>query len=146
VARRGDVVTPIVELVEVCDAWCAVDLGWFEVLGERVRHEPDPALQRLFATASQRHAWHAELWAQRRPAIPHDAVHPAPEPVLLTIAGDDLVTAYRRYLTSQRKLLAELRAATDPDLDPATRRVVTLVDADLADLQARLDTVRPVRG
>lgn len=127
----------IAELVDLCDERCASELGWFTVLGERVRDEPDPGLQRLLATAAHRHAWHADLWWARRPAIPHDAVRTTPAPARPDV-GDDLVAAYRAHLVHQRSLLARLRADTDPDLDPATVRVATLIDADLADLQDRL--------
>ena len=128
---------PITELVDVCHERCAENLGWFVVLGERIRDEPDPTLQRLWAVAAHRHAWHAELWAQRRPAIPHDAVHARPEPARPDV-GDDLVDAYRRHVAGQRSFLAGLRTTLDPDLDPSTRRVVDLIDADLADVEQRL--------
>lgn len=129
--------TAILDLVDICDGCAATDLGWFTVLGERVRDEPDPRLQRLVATAAHRHAWHAELWADRRPAIPHDAVRTMPAPVLPEV-GDDLVGAYREHLVARRAFLDELRAGADPDLDPSTHRLIDLVDADLADLQLRL--------
>lgn len=127
----------IVELVGLCDELAATDLGWFTVLGERVPSEPDPVRQRLFAEAAHRHAWHAELWTRRRPAIPHDAVHLAPEPKVPSV-GDDLLAAYRDHLSERRSFLAQLLERAEPDLDPATVRTVTLVDADLADLQQRL--------
>lgn len=127
----------ITELVEVCDEQCALHLGWFVLLGQRVRDAPDPKLQRLFATAAQRHAWHAELWAHRRPAIPHDATHAPPPPALIAV-GDDLVADYRDHLALQRTWLERLRSDIDGELDPATERVITLVDADIVDLQSRL--------
>ena len=129
----------ITDLIEVCDEQYARHLGWFELLGQRVRAEPDPALQRLFATAAQRHAWHAELWASRRPAIPHDMVHTLPPPVAPAIE-DDLPAAYREHLVAERAKLARLRADVDRDLDPSTVRVIDLVDADLADLQSDLQS------
>lgn len=129
----------IADLATLCDDQHATHLGWFVVLGERVRQEPDPRLQRLFATAAHRHAWHAELWAQRRPAIPHDATRELPAPATIEV-GDDLVAAYREHLAAQRALLERLRGTVDSDLDPSTRRVVDLVDADLAELQERLPT------
>jgi hypothetical protein len=125
----------IVDLVGVCDEQYAVNLGWFVVLGERVRDETDPQLQRWFATAAHRHAWHAELWASRRPAIPHDAIHELPAPAAIEV-GDDLAVAYRDHLVLQRAWLGRLRDEIDPELDPSTLRVLTLVDADLADLAA----------
>lgn len=129
----------ITDLVDVCDEQSAVYLGWFALLGQRVRDEPDPILQRLFATAAHRHAWHAELWANRRPAIPHDTIHELPPPASPSIE-DDLATAYREHLVAERAKLARLRAGVDRDLDPSTVRVIDLVDADLADLQSRLPT------
>ena len=127
----------ITDLIEVCDEQYARNLGWFELLGQRVRAEPDPKLQRLFATAAQRHAWHAELWASRRPAIPHDTIHPLPPPTAPSIEGD-LPAAYREHLVAERVTLARLRAGVDRDLDPSTVRVIDLVDADLADLQSQV--------
>jgi hypothetical protein len=136
VARGFHAVIAIRDLVDVCDEGYATNLGWFVVLGERVRGEPDPTLQRVFATAAHRHAWHAELWAQRRPSVPHDTHHELPPPT--TIAIGDVVDAYRAHLVAERARLDRLRSAVDPDLDPATVRVVTLIDADLADLHDRL--------
>lgn len=135
-ARWGETVIAITDLVEVCDEQYALYLGWFALLGQRVRDEPDPNLQRLFATAAQRHAWHAELWANRRPAIPHDAIHELPPPVSPLIE-DDLAAAYREHLVAERAELERLRAGVDRDLDPSTVRVIDLVDADLADLQSQ---------
>ena len=126
----------LVDLVALCDEQCAVDLGWFAALGERVRDEPDPRRQRWYATAAHRHAWHADLWAQRRPAVPHDAAPALSAPAPVEVGGD-LAAAYHDHLAAQRERLARLRDAVDPDLDPSTRRVIALVDADLADLQRR---------
>lgn len=127
----------IVDLVALCDEQYTTSLGWFVVLGERVGDTTDPELQRLFATAAHRHAWHAELWWQRRPAIPHDVVHEPPAPATID-TGDEASEAYRDHLAEQRALLARLRGELDPDLDPSTLRVVTLVDRDLAELAERL--------
>jgi hypothetical protein len=124
----------IVDLVDVCDRRYADDLGWFTLLGRWVTDEPDPARQRWFAVASHRHAWHAELWAQRRPAIPHDADHVLPDPAAVEPTGDR-AAAYAAHLVAVRAELADLRAAIDPELDPSTLRTLTLVDADLAALQ-----------
>ena len=127
----------IADLVALCDTQTATHLGWFVALGRHVVGEPDPAVQRALATAAHRHAWHAELWAGRRPAIPHDAVHVLPPPTAVEDGGD-LVDAYRTHLATQRRLLADLRDRVARELDPATQRVLELVDADLADLAARL--------
>ena len=129
--------TGIVELVRVCDEQYAVNLGWFTMLGGWVADEPDAELQRLFATAAHRHAWHADLWADRRPRIPPDSIPELPTPAK-PATSDDRVGSYREALGSMRATLADLDADLDPDLDPSTRRVISLVDADLVDLAARL--------
>jgi hypothetical protein len=130
-------VTGIVELVDVCDRQCANDLGWFEVLGSWARDEDEPAFQRWCADAARRLAWHAELWAGRRPRIPPESSPELPAPARPDISGDRR-RACREMLDRMRADVAAVAADTDPDLDPATMRVVGLVDADLAELRARL--------
>jgi hypothetical protein len=121
----------IIGLVEVCASMSVRNRRLFERLGAWVADEPDAALQRRFAVASHRHAWHAELWEARRPAIPVDATlmeHP--------VAADpaDRVAWYQAELTTMRNDLGELAGRIDPVLDPSTHRVIGLVLADLADL------------
>lgn len=131
-----DVIT-IDRLTAECERQYALHLGWFAELASWVVDEPDPVRQRCFAEAAHRHAWLAELWAGRRPRIPPEAV---PElPPAASVAGDaDRVVGYAAALDAMRADLAELRDAADPELDPSTHRVITLVDADLADLRSRL--------
>ena len=118
----------IVELVEVCASMSARNRWLFERLGAWVADEPDPTRQRWFAVATHRHAWHAELWDDRRPAIPVDAPHtdrPAHgEP-------DDRAGWYRAELATMRSDVAELARRVDPVLDPSTQRVIDLVLADV---------------
>lgn len=140
-AIGGPPVIPIHELVDLCDRRAAIDLGWFEMLGMWATDEPAGADQQTWAVAGHRHAWHAELWSGRRPTIPHDAEHPSPRPLPVEATGDRR-TAYRSHLGHTRAELARIRAAVDATLDPATARVVDLVDADLAELQSRLDGPR----
>jgi hypothetical protein len=121
----------IVELVEVCASMSARNRRLFERLGAWVADEPDPTLQRWFAVATHRHAWHAELWDGRRPAIPVDAPHigrPADgDP-------DDRAGWYRAELATMRSDVAALARRIDPVLDPSTQRVIDLVRADVDDL------------
>jgi hypothetical protein len=51
-----------------------VERRLFEVLGSWVTSEPVPEAQVLFDVYSQQHAWHAELFADRLPAL--DSVDP----------------------------------------------------------------------
>lgn len=127
---------PIDELVTLSERRCTLALGWFETLGGWVVDEPDPRRQRWFATACHRLAWHADLWSDRRPAIPHDVVHPRPRPASVDPTGDR-AAALSAHLAAERNELAALAARVDPDLDPATLRVIALVDADLAELLER---------
>ena len=114
-------------------------LALFEQLGTWVTTTADPALQRLFATAAHRHAWHAQLWADRSPTIPVPPV--VAEVATIVEAGDD-TDRWAAYATSLGTLLVELgalRGRIDPELDPGTARVIELVGADanrLADLVA----------
>jgi hypothetical protein len=131
----------IVELVAVCDQLAAADRRRFERLGRWVTEDDDLTRRRFWATAAHRHAWHAELWDERSPAIRRDGA-----PVGSDGSADDGSArpdagAYRAELTATRSQLDALRARVDPELDPSTRRVVDLVDADLADLLARLDAL-----
>lgn len=129
----------IVELGRICDEQRSVCLGWFTTLGRWVADEPTPALQRLYAAASHRHAWHAELWRSRRPTIPPVEARPEPDPVTVDDEDDDRSSAYRSAVAAMRRSLDELRGSIDPELDPSTERVIDLVTADLVDLSARID-------
>lgn len=134
----------IVELGEVCDRQLVVSLGWFATLGSWVRDEPPGPRQRLWATACHRHAWHADLWSDRRPTIPPLGDPPARSPATDPLA--DTVRAaragvYRTGLAELTTSLAAVRERLDDDLDPSTLRVVDLVAADLDDLTQRLEGI-----
>ncbi len=131
----------IVELADVCARGRAASLDLFETLGAWIADTDEPALQRLFVEASHRHAWHAEVWLARTPAIPtvdvealtgaHRAGREDPPP--------DRRVWYRTRVDEQLARLESLDARVDPVLDPATRRAIRLVSADLRDLRDRLD-------
>jgi hypothetical protein len=55
-------------------SYCWMERRLFEVLGSWVASEPVPEAQVLFDVYSQQHAWHAELFADRLPAL--DSVEP----------------------------------------------------------------------
>ncbi|HVA03911.1 MAG TPA: hypothetical protein VMU64_09185 [Acidimicrobiales bacterium] len=68
----------------------------FEILGSWVASEPVPEAQMVFDVFSQQHAWHAELFADRLPALDFvdaDALMVAPSPevdrMLAVMAGAD---------------------------------------------------------
>ena len=125
----------IVELGEVCARMRARSLDAFERCGRWVTSTPPGELQRLLAEACHRHAWHAELWAARAPAIPPvdlEALTAAPR----RPPAD--VDAYRALLDELANELDELTPRVDPVLDPSTTRTIALVRTDVAALRDRL--------
>ena len=130
----------IVELHGVCADMRARSLELFEGLGGWVAVTADGPLQRLFAEACHRHAWHAELWQRRMPTIPA-ASQPVPlRPTPLDGESDQRRgDQYRQALTGLVAELAALRERVDPTLDPSTVRTIDLVVCDLDDIVERID-------
>lgn len=127
----------IIELGDVCARMRAQSLDLFRELGAWVR-VADPEHQRWYATACHRHAWHADLWAQRSPTIPPvdlDAAVADARRTRLPDAPD--APAYRSMLTTMLADLDEVTHRVDADIDPATDRVLTLVRRDLTELRDR---------
>lgn len=132
----------LVELGEICARCRACELDLFQALGSWVGTTRNPRLQQLFAEAGHRHAWHAELWLERTPAIPPIDPEALTSSFRSTIdAASDVERAdrYRRELVGLRARLDEITGRTDPLLDPSTVRVVRLVAADVDELRIRLD-------
>ena len=129
----------IVELGAICADMRVRNLELFERLGHWIVDTPDPALQRLFADASHRPAWHAELWAQRAPMIPPAEldISIAKVPAVDTPPGDR-ATAYHHDLDRMLADLRDLRGRVDALLDPSTVRTASLATADLTELEHRL--------
>lgn len=123
----------IVELVDVCDVMQQHNEMLFRRLGELVTQGEAGAQCRILAEACHRHAWHAELWAARRPIIPV-------EPSIRTSirVPDGLDVDYRTELDELRSVIGELAGRFDRGLDPSTARVIDLVMADLDALGDRL--------
>jgi hypothetical protein len=117
----------------------------FEELGGWVTVTSPGELQRLFADACHRHAWHAELWSRRTPAIPGPPVSPvaAHGDETPAVERDDRAkaTAYRSALTDLEAGMEGIRRRVDAALDPATTRTVQLVMTDVAELRNRLDRI-----
>jgi len=129
----------IIELGAICASMRARNIDLFEQIGGWVVDTADPTLQRLFAEASHRHAWHAELWAQRAPAIPpaelDTSIAAPPFPVFAPIGSAEV---YAEQLDRMLDDLRQLMSRIDVLLDPSTARTITLISADLTDLQRRL--------
>lgn len=135
--NRASAPLGIIELGSVCARQRAINLDLFEQLGALVTADGTAPGddQQLVANACHRHAWHAELWAQRAPAIPS---------MQLDAAFDRSVDSHRGSLASVanaaeysatakllRSELTDLLGRIDPLLDPSTTRIINLVRADL---------------
>ena len=133
----------ILELGSVCIAMKAHSLDLFSTLGGWVMATPPGELQRLYAEACHRHAWHAELWDARTPTIT-PSFPACSVPARLGDADDDNTRRerYRAALSSLEDQLRALRARIDPSLDPSTARTIDLVGRDVVEIAERLDTLR----
>jgi hypothetical protein len=136
---QGELVStpPIIELVDVCERLAARNRAVFELVGGWIADEPDPSVQRWLSAGAHRHAWHAELWSERRPAVPVDPVDPVDDTARLTGPGPDADRA-SWYLGQIAELIVEvesLAGRVDRELDDATARVCGLVAADLGELR-----------
>lgn len=134
----------IVETAQRFDQYCWAELRMFELLGEwACAGNEDAAAAVMFAAHSHHHAWHAELFAGRIPALDgHDA--PAgtaalPRLVPLVEAAraavgtrDRLAAVYDVALPALAAEYEEHLANTDPRVDGPTARALTLVLRDLA--------------
>jgi hypothetical protein len=126
---------PITELVDRCAAMAATHRRLFDVLGGWAVDDPDPIRQRWYATAAHRHAWHAELWDERRPAIPVEPTPAAAATGLTPPEGtDERADWYSGVLARLLADTAALAGDVDAVLDPGTVRVTQLVGADLGEL------------
>lgn len=115
----------------------ALETMLFEELGRLARDNSLPARsRRVLATWCHRHAWHAELWRERLPVIPHREV-PGPRDL-------ESVESARASITSDASALVDAvlpamlsehvgvhRDAVDARLDGPTARILSLVAADL---------------
>lgn len=125
----------IVELGDVCARQRALSLDLFRELGAWVA-DADVEHQRWYATACHRHAWHAELWAQRSPTIPPVDLEAAVTDASRTrLPSEPDPVAYRSVIDRLLDELDRLSGRADPVLDPGTHRVLTLVRRDVSDLR-----------
>jgi len=126
----------LLDVGAACARMRAAALDLFEQLGAWVFDTPAGLDQQRWAMASHRHAWHADLWAERAPALREFAIEAATAGArgwIGTPAGPGSRAAW--YASVCAELLAELdelAARVDPLLDPSTARTIALVRADLA--------------
>jgi hypothetical protein len=126
----------IIELHAVCGRLASQHAELFETLGGWVATTTDPVVQQLFAEACHRHAWHADLWTQRRPAIPIEQTDDVAPPALHADAADRL-HAYRAAIEAIESATTAIGRRVRPLLDPSTARVVELTLYDLSGLRLR---------
>jgi hypothetical protein len=125
-------VITLVDVAALCARMRAVELDLFEQLGRWVTATPPGVEQRRWATLCHRHAWHADLWAGRAPAIRAFDLDAAVAAQRGTLGEPgDRAAWYGEVLAVLRSELAEAAARIDAELDPSTARTVALVAADL---------------
>jgi hypothetical protein len=137
--------------------WIALEELLFETLGAWTRSVSEPPVKRVLATWCHRHAWHADLWRARLPAIPGRTDGPdhtagvadwiAPLQRVLADPNTAGTTAAKLailagpVLDAMHSALEEHHAIIDARLDGPTARVLDLVSADLT---AERDDLRSV--
>ena len=123
----------------------AHSLALFAQIGAWVATTSPGELQRLFAEACHRHAWHAELWEARAPTIPtatHANVAAVCSAVTRATTTTRAASATARNCRRSRTSFASLRSRIDPALDPSTARTIDLVGRDVVEIAERLDALR----
>ncbi len=125
----------LLDVAELCARMRALNLDLFERLGSWVATTPPGTEQRHWATACHRHAWHADLWAARAPAIrPFDLEAAVARHRSALGDAADRNGWYHEVLATLDAELADAAERVHPELDPSTIRTIALVRADLADL------------
>jgi hypothetical protein len=125
----------------------------FEIAGAWIATTPEHAAKGVFATLSAQHAWHAQLWHDRIPAIaditPDAVTAPANDETATFIAAlarpdetvERLVGMARVLLPYLATTHAVQREAIDATLDGPTARVLDLVLRDEVDEWRRAEMV-----
>ncbi|HQV58568.1 MAG TPA: hypothetical protein PKV27_11185 [Ilumatobacteraceae bacterium] len=117
------------------DRYRAAEWELCQALGGWSGDDDDPVARREFAAASARHAWHLQLWDERRPQI--NTVDPPPAPSE-SIDGSNLASISRtadrrrhaelaidRLATRYRQHANEIDALVDPATAETLRRILT---------------------
>jgi hypothetical protein len=131
----------IVELHSVATRLADQHDELFRTLGAWAPTTTDPAAQQLFAEAGHRHAWHADLWRQRIPAIPVADIATSEVATLVDPDTGERAAAYADAVSLVEAMTRAIDGRIDPVLDPATRRVAELTLADLDALGRRVASI-----
>lgn len=111
----------------------------FVTLGEAARSADPPLSPDVLATWCHRHAWHAERWTHRAPVVagwfgsdpPATWAGSAPVDDAVAALAADGFTAVATAVAALDDALALIAARTDSVTDPATARVLALVQRDV---------------
>ena len=118
---------PLLALAERIAELRAAELELFEALGAAARDSGDPVAKPLLASCAHHLAWHAELWAQRMPALPGVDLDAITDAARAGVVSDPVAA-----LDDIARRCDQLAREVDPVLDPATVRVCRVVAVDLA--------------
>ncbi len=137
---------PLGRTAELVGAYRWVELALYRALGEWSVSIPLPEVQLVLAEQSSRHAWHAELWADRLPVldgVDPDALTAPPVPaasILAALVGAEdaalpgvlprLAGLYRVVLPRLVVTYCDHLVRTVPTTDAPTARALRLVLAD----------------
>lgn len=132
------------ELADLTARHRALALLLAETAGRWIVESPEADAKPSWAAAASRHAWHAELWAERFPAVlgadlDLDLATTTARAELDVLAADlDAATStterlarYREVVDRTADALSDIRVALDERLDAPTARLLDLVVTDL---------------
>ncbi len=120
----------------------------FEIIGQWIAVVPEPQVSRMLAEHSAKHAWHANLWAERLPAVREldTARFVAPATPLMQAVFDavrspsaptqtieKLAGVYRVVIPRLAKGYAAMSRHVSAEIDGPTARVLSLVLRDEQD-------------
>lgn len=147
----------ILEVGELCAQISARSHHLFRYTGRAVTGTPPGPAQRFWATASHRHAWHAELGDQRSPTVIVIAHAERVAQISRDLrepddtdgsgdAGERFGGWWQRSCRDLLDVLDAVRPEIDDELDPNSWRMIDLVGSDLDALAVQYHALRQDRA
>ncbi len=133
------------ELARRTGAYCWLEGRLFETLGSWVSTVPESEVKLALASHARQHAWHAELWQERLPLIPHSSPERLTAPTSAEVGAfaaavaearsedqtiEKLVGAYRVLLPRMVAAYSEHLRVTSEVSDGPVIRALRLVLSD----------------